>query len=118
MADHQAFAPVPGHSRTSIDKAGRRLKDLWETDRAVDDLDVAAFRAMIVFRETFQTPLSKTVNGLRSMVRSESPELKVPGARIPVVQRLKRREQIISKPEFRDEFQVARNAAQGYFERR
>ncbi len=35
--------------------------------------------------------------GLKSMVRSECPELKEPGARVPVAQRLKRREQIINK---------------------
>jgi len=52
---------------------------------------------MIEFRESFQLPLKLTVMGLRSMVRSECPELKLPGARVPVAQRLKRREQIINK---------------------
>lgn len=53
--------------------------------------------AMIEFREAFQVPLNKTAVGLRSMVRSEWPALKVEGSRIPVVQRLKRQEQILNK---------------------
>jgi putative GTP pyrophosphokinase len=64
------------------------------------DAVLDAFRTMIVFRETFQVPLNKTVLGLRSMVCSEQPELKGsdPGKpRIPVVQRLKRSAQIINK---------------------
>jgi putative GTP pyrophosphokinase len=52
---------------------------------------------MIAFRETFQDPLRKTVMGLRSMVKSEVPAFKATGARVPVVQRLKRREQILWK---------------------
>jgi GTP pyrophosphokinase len=52
---------------------------------------------MIAFRETFQAPLRKTVMGLRSMVTSEMTILKKPGSRVPVVQRLKRREQIMWK---------------------
>lgn len=35
--------------------------------------------------------------GLRSMVRSECPELKQPGQRVPVAQRLKREVQIVNK---------------------
>jgi hypothetical protein len=57
---------------------------------------VRAFDAMIAFRESFQLPLNKTVMGLRSMVRSERPELNKE-ARLPVVQRLKRQEQILNK---------------------
>lgn len=56
-----------------------------------------AFRVMILFRESFQTPMSKTAMGLRSMVQSEWPELAGTGAGPPVVQRLKRREQILNK---------------------
>ncbi len=52
---------------------------------------------MIEFREAFQAPLNKTAVGLRSMVCSEWPELKAEGSRIPVVQRLKRQEQILNK---------------------
>lgn len=68
-----------------------------QTDREVTDADLEAFRALITFRETFQDPLNKTVSGLRSMVCSEVPELKAPGTRLPVVQRLKRRFQILNK---------------------
>ena len=56
-----------------------------------------ALTTLIAFRETFKKPLDKTVMGLRSMVRSESPDLKRTGGRIPVAQRLKREEQIILK---------------------
>lgn len=52
---------------------------------------------MIAFRESFQLPLKKTAMGLRSMVCSEIPTLKRIGDRVPVAQRLKRREQIINK---------------------
>jgi len=41
--------------------------------------------------------VARLVMGLRSMVRSECPELKEPGARLPVAQRLKREGQIINK---------------------
>lgn len=92
-----SFAPVFGYSRTSIDRAGVTLRELLKSRREITDADVLAFGALITFRETFQTPLSKTATGLRSMVCSESPELKVPGGRIPVVQRLKRRAQIMNK---------------------
>lgn len=92
-----SFAPVPGASRTAIDRAGKVLRDWWHDLTRVDDEILNAFRLMILFRETFQAPLGKTVMGLRSMVRSEIPELKAPGSRIPVVQRLKRREQMIYK---------------------
>jgi putative GTP pyrophosphokinase len=93
------FGPVPGLSRTRIDKAGVVLRDYWAGRRDVDDEVVQAFQVMIEFRATFQAPLDKTVTGLRSMVCSEWPELKQKDARVPVVQRLKRREQICSKLE-------------------
>jgi GTP pyrophosphokinase len=94
------FAPVPGLSRTKIDRDGVVLRDWWidEHADATDDV-VRAFRTMIAFREAFQLPLNKTVMGLRSMVFSEWPELKEESSRIPVVQRLKRREQILYKLE-------------------
>lgn len=63
----------------------------------VTDDTIDAFAAMIAFRESFQLPLKKTVMGLRSMVCGECPELKRQGGRVPVAQRLKRREQIINK---------------------
>lgn len=95
----QTFAPVPGYSRTKIDRAGITLRDWWAGDVEPDDWDelLDAFRTMISFREAFQLPLNKTVMGLRSMVVSEWPELKHQDGSIPVVQRLKRREQILSK---------------------
>ena len=92
------FAPVEGISRTAIDRAGVELRRWWDSDD--EDLPfetIEALTAMIAFRETFQLPLNKTVAGLRSMVCSECPELKAPGTRIPVVQRLKRQAQIINK---------------------
>lgn len=85
------------YSRSAIDRAGDVLREFWiGGDPPIDDT-VEAFHAMIAFRETFQEPLRKTVMGLRSMVTSEVPDLKAPGARVPVVQRLKRREQILWK---------------------
>jgi (p)ppGpp synthase/HD superfamily hydrolase len=99
MAETQSkFAPLPGYTRTSINRAGERLKHWWlDEDAEASEAIVEAFEAMITFRESFQVPLKKTVTGLRSMVRSECPKLKLPGARVPVAQRLKRREQIINK---------------------
>lgn len=95
---HVAFAPVEGASRTQIDRAGGALRDWWAAEEAeISNEQFEAFMLMIRFRETFQAPLNKTVAGLRSMVCSEIPALKQPGARIPVVQRLKRREQILNK---------------------
>ena len=92
------FAPLPGYSRSEIDRAGEELKRFWlGEDTEVPVGTVKAFEAMIAFRESFQTPLKKTVMGLRSMVCSECPELKRDDARVPVAQRLKRREQIINK---------------------
>lgn len=91
------FAPIHGYSRSEIDRAGVELQRWWTgDDGAVTPAVVRAFEAMIVFRESFQLPLKKTVMGLRSMVRSESPKLEE-GANLPVVQRLKRQEQIIHK---------------------
>ena len=83
------FAPLPGYSRSEIDRAGDELKRFWLGDE--DDVPVStveAFGAMIAFREYFQTPLKKTVMGLRSMVRSECPELKRRRCSRPVAQRL------------------------------
>lgn len=101
VADITKFAPLPGVSRTQINRAGEALRRWWEDDGplAEEDRDavIEAFRVMIQFRESFQTPMGKTAMGLRSMVKSEWPELAEPGARIPVVQRLKRREQILNK---------------------
>jgi hypothetical protein len=96
------FAPLAGVSRSAIDRAGQTLKQFWADPNRFHDDDgmetvVVAFRVMIRFRETFQPPLSKTAMGLRSMVTSEWPELKDPGRRVPVAQRLKREEQIINK---------------------
>jgi putative GTP pyrophosphokinase len=85
-----------GHSRSAIDRAGTALRDYWISGEVTDGA-IDAFGVMIEFRETFQRPLDKTVLGLRSMVRSEWSQLKVPGTRLPVVQRLKRREQILRK---------------------
>lgn len=98
MSDELAFAPVPGISRTRLDRAGAELRRFWLGDSVQAPPDVVrAYMDLIAFRETFQAPLNKTVLGLRSMVCSEWPELKAPGSRIPVVQRLKRREQVIFK---------------------
>jgi hypothetical protein len=95
MAD---FAPIPGYSRSGIDRAGTALQRWWvDEDAQTTQRIVRAFAAMIAFRESFQLPLKKTVMGLRSMVRSERPDLKASGSYIPVVQRLKRQEQIINK---------------------
>jgi len=92
------FAPLPGYSRSAIDRAGDELKRYWlADDEKASVATLRAFEAMIAFRESFQLPLKKTVMGLRSMVCSEVPELKRVGDRVPVAQRLKRREQIINK---------------------
>jgi GTP pyrophosphokinase len=91
------FAPLSGYSRNQVNRAGAELRRWWLSDDEVSGTTVQAFEAMIAFRESFQMPLKKTAMGLRSMVGSECPELKRPGARVPVAQRLKRREQIINK---------------------
>jgi putative GTP pyrophosphokinase len=86
-----------GYSRSAIDRAGLVIRDaILRRDQDSEDLQ-SALGTLIVFRETFQRPLDKTVMGLRSMVSSESPDLKRLGGRIPVAQRLKREEQIILK---------------------
>ena len=96
------FAPLPGISRSHINRCGETLREWWMSEEPDGDGEfmgevIEAFRVMILFRETFQGPMNKTAAGLRSMVKSEWPELQRPEARIPVVQRLKRREQIINK---------------------
>jgi hypothetical protein len=91
-----SFAPVPGISRSRIDRAGETLRRFLSHRRITPEV-VEAIGVMIMFRETFQVPLNRTVAGLRSMVCSEWPKLKAPDARIPVTQRLKRREQIVNK---------------------
>lgn len=73
------------------------LRDYIAGPRApVGDEVLDAFRTMIAFRETFQVPLNKTVMGLRSMTQSEVASYRV-ATGVPVVQRLKRREQMIYK---------------------
>jgi hypothetical protein len=91
------FAPLPGYSRGDINRAGGELRRWWASDEGMTEDTGQALDAMVAFRETFQLPLNKTVMGLRSMVRSECPELKVSGARLPIAQRLKREEQIINE---------------------
>lgn len=86
-----------GYSRSAVDRAGVVLRRFWEGSGAVTPEEVDAFTAMIAFRETFQDPLRKTATGLRSMVKSEVPRYKAAEAPVPVVQRLKRREQILNK---------------------
>ncbi|MGN6870285.1 MAG: hypothetical protein ACTHMY_17995 [Solirubrobacteraceae bacterium] len=98
MANEISFAPVPGISRTRLDRAGAELRRYWlGNEPEASPVVVRAYMDLIAFRETFHVPLDKTVLGLRSMVRSEWPELKAPSSRVPVVQRLKRREQMIFK---------------------
>jgi hypothetical protein len=103
VAESSSFALLPGTSRKAIDRAGEELRRYWldeEDDKPASAAVLDAFGILISFRETFQVPLNKTVLGLRSMVCSEQPELRKSGTlrpRIPVVQRLKRRAQIINK---------------------
>lgn len=91
------FAPLERYGRGDINRAGEQLRRWWRSEDPIDDVTHDAFVAMVTFREAFQGPLKKTVMGLRSMVRSESPELKEPGRRVPVAQRLKREVQIVTK---------------------
>jgi putative GTP pyrophosphokinase len=91
------FAPLSGYTRSSINRAGEELKRFWlGNEERPPAATVEAFQAMIVFRESFQLPLKKTVMGLRSMVCTEMGLGRV-GDNVPVAQRLKRREQIINK---------------------
>lgn len=100
-ATQSKFAPLPGYTRSSINRAGEELRAYWRAEdfeRLPPEDTVKAYAAMIAFRESFQLPLNKTVMGLRSMVCSECPELeRGKSARVPVAQRLKRREQILNK---------------------
>lgn len=91
------FAPLDGYSRNEINRAGAELRRWWRSNDEISEATTAAIVAMVTFRESFQEPLKKTVMGLRSMVRSECPDLKQPGKRVPVAQRLKREVQIINK---------------------
>lgn len=99
------FAPLSGYSRGDINRAGTELRRWWRCDDEIDRKTGEAIAAMIAFRESFQLPLKKTVMGLRSMVKSESPEL-VKGGRVPVAQRLKRSGQIINKLSRLDSMQL------------
>ena len=96
-ATSSKFAPLPGYSRSAINRAGRELRRfMHQQGPGVSEATLEAFQAMILFRESFQTPLKKTVMGLRSMVCTEM-GLERKGANVPVAQRLKRREQIVNK---------------------
>jgi hypothetical protein len=96
MADAASkFAPLTGYSRSSINRAGDELKRFWQAG-GQEEATLDAFEAMILFRESFQIPLKKTVMGLRSMACTEMGLPRV-GDNVPVAQRLKRREQIINK---------------------
>lgn len=95
MADEETaikFAPLPGISRSRIDRAGDSLREFWTGERLRDQQVEEAMEVLVAFRSSFQEPLNKTVMGLRSMVTAEWPELR--DRHLPVVQRLKRREQI------------------------
>jgi putative GTP pyrophosphokinase len=91
------FARLEGYSRGDINRAGDELRRWWRSDDDISAATAEAFNAMITFRESFHASLKKTAMGLRSMVRSECPELKQAGQRVPVAQRLKREVQIINK---------------------
>ena len=91
------FAPLVGYTRGDINRAGVELRRWWLSDEEIDRDVSLAIEAMTTFREAFQVPLKKTVMGLRSMVRSECPQLQDPRARLPVAQRPKREVQIINK---------------------
>lgn len=90
-------------SNTHMDKAGARIR-AWLIDPAQTPQDVVtdpalrqAWLDVFTWRDTFRAPLSKVVMGLRSFVKSERPELRATGAKLPVGQRLKRRPQIVTK---------------------
>jgi len=80
-----AFAPVPGYSRTQIDRAGALLRPCWHTPMDEDDPILAglvdACVASIACREVFQPVPDKTATGLRSAAASERPEPTAPGTR-------------------------------------
>lgn len=88
---------VSGLSKGQIDRAGARLRLLLTDPKVWHDLneDVIAetFATLIGFRSSFQTPLTKVVMGLRSMVKSEM-ALPPPDGKLPVGQRMKREPQI------------------------
>lgn len=84
-------------SRTRIDRAGRLLRDWWETPsgskeaQAFDEEELTeAVGAIVDYRSGFQDPLKKVTVGLRQFVERESSE-------IVVGQRLKRDPQILNK---------------------
>jgi putative GTP pyrophosphokinase len=90
-----------GLSNTRVDRVGRRLRAWFERESPelvdTDDELRQALWDLFAWRDTFRSPLSKVVMGLRSFVRSERPELRAPATRLPVGQRLKREPQIIRK---------------------
>lgn len=91
---------MAGLSKSRVDRAGARLRAWW-LDENADDLDEDQLAGpaddLYAWRETFQTPLTKVVMGLRSMVQTVRPELKAPAVRVPVGQRLKRGPQMVAK---------------------
>lgn len=92
------LVPIDQLSKTRIDKAGRLIRDwLAKPNASTSDEEAQALWDMFGWRDGFRYPLSKVVNGLRSFVKSESSELRVPGAKLPVGQRLKREPQIAAK---------------------
>lgn len=87
---------MDGLSKRQVNRAGDRLRAFFETSEPVTDDVVDALVVLIRFRELFQEPLNKVAMGVRSMVCTEM-GLPRTGARVPVSQRLKRREQIVLK---------------------
>jgi putative GTP pyrophosphokinase len=88
-------------SNTRVDRLGGRVRTWYERDRPelveTDEELRQALWDFFAWRDTFRYPLTKVVMGLRSFVKSERPELRAPGTRLPVGQRLKREPQIIRK---------------------
>lgn len=86
--------PHAGVSKSSADRAGRRLRAWWGVGRFEDVHTDAALAEAVAdafdYREAFSDPLKKVTVGLRQFVARESAE-------VIVAQRLKRMPQLLSK---------------------
>jgi len=87
-------------SKSQVNKAGRVLRKAFGESRTWDERVPWALDVLVAWRAAHQYPLTKSNNGLRSMVRTE-------GCQVEVSQRLKRVPTIIDKLERHPTMQLA-----------
>ncbi len=87
-------------SKSQVNKAGRVLRKAFGESSTLDERVPWALDVLVAWRAAHQYPLTKSNNGLRSMVRTE-------GCQVEVSQRLKRVPTIIDKLERHPTMQLA-----------